>query len=345
MIQKSNNVFKLIAETGDRFKDFSPYVASVNNLGEVAFQAELENGDSGIFIGNGNSIIKAADTSADSFIEFYSHPDINDNKSMCFYAEMRTGRQAVVLLKNGRSEVISLTENNCGIVGPLGPSINENDSVTFRADMNKDYSGIYVGGTSGFKKIADTENIYKEFYGIPVINNSGSVAYRAKLKNGSHGIFIYGNVTGEFKTDSISGFSDIGNFFGFNDTGILVFKAVDKNGTEGIFCYNDGQYITIAEKNDQFESFRNAFINNSGKIFFSANSENGHMGLYECSGENILKVLSNGDTMFDSVVEETAVNAVSFNDLNQISIRIKLKDGRQIILLSEPTKPVHAQRK
>jgi hypothetical protein len=52
----------LVAATGDRFSDFSPYVASINNAGVVAFQATLRAGGMGVFTGDGGPISTVADT-------------------------------------------------------------------------------------------------------------------------------------------------------------------------------------------------------------------------------------------------------------------------------------------
>jgi len=52
----SHRHLTLIATTGERFSDFSPYVASVNDAGTVAFQAALHDGGSGVFTGNGGEV-------------------------------------------------------------------------------------------------------------------------------------------------------------------------------------------------------------------------------------------------------------------------------------------------
>src|SRR5262249_1239250 len=48
--------FTTIADTTRGFDDFSPYVASLNSEGTVAFQASLKGGGSGIFTGTGGRI-------------------------------------------------------------------------------------------------------------------------------------------------------------------------------------------------------------------------------------------------------------------------------------------------
>ena len=51
-----------IADTGDRFSDFRPYVASINNAGVLAFQATLRNGGSGVYTGMGGLISAVTDS-------------------------------------------------------------------------------------------------------------------------------------------------------------------------------------------------------------------------------------------------------------------------------------------
>jgi hypothetical protein len=66
----------VIATTGTRFSDFAPYVASVNAAGTVAFQAALQGGGTGVFIGSGGAVSEVAGPTLLAGIT--SHPDLND---------------------------------------------------------------------------------------------------------------------------------------------------------------------------------------------------------------------------------------------------------------------------
>ena len=126
-----------IAETGERFSDFAPYVASINNDGIVAFQASLQEGGSGAYVTDGETITVIAESGGGLLGEVCSHPDINHDGSSCFYAELESGRRAVLLVRGGVTT--SLAES----AGPLGPTINEAGTVAFRADGSTVGHGVY----------------------------------------------------------------------------------------------------------------------------------------------------------------------------------------------------------
>src|SRR5438445_13227409 len=81
----------VIATTGERFSEFAPYVASVNDEDTVAFQAALRGGGTGVFTGNGGAI---AEVAGPTFLaDVTSHPDLNNSGAMSFYGERADGAQ------------------------------------------------------------------------------------------------------------------------------------------------------------------------------------------------------------------------------------------------------------
>ncbi len=62
--------FASIADTSDRFIDFSPHVASINNDGVVVFSATLKTGESGIFLATDGKITTLVNRNAgfESFV-------------------------------------------------------------------------------------------------------------------------------------------------------------------------------------------------------------------------------------------------------------------------------------
>src|SRR5437899_12640492 len=81
----SHRHMTVIATTGERFSDFSPYVASVNDAGSVAFQAALRGGGTGVFIGSGGAVAQAAGPTRPAAPT--SHPDLNGAGAAVFYGE------------------------------------------------------------------------------------------------------------------------------------------------------------------------------------------------------------------------------------------------------------------
>ena len=324
--------FTIIAETGDRFIDFSPYVASINNKGTVAFQAESANGITGIYSGDGVSLNTVIESAGNEFKNFYSHPDINDNEEYCFYAELNTGAQGIFLLKNNETVTLTETDTIFKSIGPLGPTMNEEGGVAIRADLNSGKSGVFIGSNKGVKKIADTETKFNDFFGLPVINDSGTVVFRATMKNGVQGICKSIDDSYEVIADTDGEFADFGRFTDLNDIGKVVFNAVKKNGSSGIYTLFKGELNTIAETSDGFESFRIALINNSGKIIFYGVTKEGREGIFRGNDTSGDKIISINDKLFDSTVTETAFNPVSLNNNDQLALRIKLENKHQMIV-------------
>ena len=110
----------LVADTGDRFAEFAPYVPSIDPRGHVAFQAALRSGESGVFLARDGSIADLALTGG-LIDDFMSHPDISGDGSWCAYAALRSGEQAVVLGRAGRVASIVDTRGSLTRIGPLGP--------------------------------------------------------------------------------------------------------------------------------------------------------------------------------------------------------------------------------
>ncbi len=100
-VAKLDTTLSIIAQTGERFRDFAPYVASINDEGIVAFQAALTSGGSGVFMGDGVNITRIVETGDFGIAEVISHPDINVAGTVCFYAQMKDGRQCVMLIRRG----------------------------------------------------------------------------------------------------------------------------------------------------------------------------------------------------------------------------------------------------
>ena len=103
----------------------------------------------------------------------------------------------------------------------------------------------------------------------------------------------------------------------------------------------------IAETNEQFKSFSPyvASINNGGTVAFQSTLANGGAGIFSSSGGLGIysgtdpltdKILAVGEAMLGSVVTEFALNPVSINDAGQLAIRIKLANGREMIIRYEP---------
>lgn len=309
--------FVIIAQTGDRFRDFAPYVASINGDGIVAFQATLASGGSGAYAGDGVAISKFAETGDFDIAEVISHPDINGQGSVCFYALLKDGAQSVLLIRDGTATFAG----TC--VGPLGPVISEEGIVAYRETLPTGESAIFAGEL----EVARTGERFAAFQGLPVINGHGSVAFRADMAQGGDGIFVWNRGRTEIVAETGTTFSALGRFPTIDDTDRVAFVAESCAGGSAVFISTEGKVLT-----GEFESIRGALINEAGDLVVYATPPEGTLGIYRRE----TRILGIGDDLFGSAVSEFALNPVSINRRGQLAIRIKLVDNRQFILRADP---------
>jgi len=216
----------MIAHTRDRFRDFGPYVASIDRRGRVAFQATLRDGQTGVFIGTGTGVCKeVVQPNREISDRYYSHPDINARGHVSAYTEQRSGPQRVVRIGGGRAWTIADTTGAFERIGPLGPTMNEAGTVAFRAHTPAG-PGIFVGDGGPTVTIADAES-FREFHGLPVITQHEVVVFRADTHDDLEGIYLWRGDGTPLETivDSSRGFSEIGFFPSIDDGGSVTFQA------------------------------------------------------------------------------------------------------------------------
>ena len=119
----------VVAETGDRFTDFSPYVAAIDEQGSVFFSATTTDGGSGVFRSDGTHVTAVAEFGSDMGCAVWSRPDADDSGSVCFYAADGTGKTALLGARDG--EITRLAD----AAGPLGPTTNAHGTIAFRAPV------------------------------------------------------------------------------------------------------------------------------------------------------------------------------------------------------------------
>ena len=336
-MRRSSTTFDLvpIADTTDRFLDFAPYVASVNDAGTVAFQATLRGGETGIFTGSGGDVVAVAESTTSVVRRFCSHPDLDNEGSSCVYGEFASGGAGLVVFEGGRGIAVADTRDRFLRIGPLGPTMHDGRRVAFRADLKEGGSGVFVLRGGSIELITDTTR-FAGFQGLPVVNGGGAVVFRADLSNGGQGIYMSRGDEVETVIESGRGFRDLGYFPCVNGQGAVVFGATLEGGGSGIFRASGGQVTPVVDTRSGFESFRGALINDADVVYFYATPPGGQLGIYTLTDSGPQAVVSIGDPLFDSSIVELALNPVSINNEGQLAIRIRLGSGRQVIVRADP---------
>jgi hypothetical protein len=323
----------VIASTADQFSDFTPYVASVNDAGTVAFQAALQGGGTGLFTGSGGSVARVA--GPDLVAAVTSHPDLNGSGVFCFYGKHVDGAAAIFLVSDGQLRSIANAGGAFAGIGPLGPTMNEAGMVAFRADRTSRVSGIYVGDGAGVAGVAETGDRWSRFHGLPVISESGTVVFRADRKDGVQG--IYAAAQGSIRTIAETGdvFESLAHFPSVNDHATVAFAATLRSGGAGVFSAGAGGITQAGDTDGPYEGYRGALIADDGRIVRIATPLRGRLGLFGGPDPEADRILALGDALLGSTVTDFAANPVSVSGAGHVAIRATLTDGRQLILRAE----------
>lgn len=327
-----------VATHDGRFVDFSPYVASINDDGVVAFQATLSDGHSGVFTSDGKSITDIAVTASTACPArlFSSHPDINRAGQLAVYATLKGGDEAVLLVHPDGSKAATDAQDGFTGVGPLGPTMNEHGDVAVRGTSQDGQACVRVRRGARFHVIAEAGDRFCRFEGLPVVNNDGHVVFRADLPDGRQGIFVHRDEQCFAVAMTGTDFEELGRFPIVNDRGVIAFAARRSSGAWGIFTTASGRLTCVADAGAGFESFRGVLINNTGPVAFYGTPAGGQLGIYAGTDPARHRILGLGDTVFGATVVDFALNPVSINELGQMAIRVALDDRRQFILRGDP---------
>jgi cell division septal protein FtsQ len=115
----------------------------------------------------------------------------------------------------------------------------------------------------------------------------------------------------------------------------VAFAATLPAGGAGIFTADEGR-ITRIDTDDAFEACRGALITGAGAVVLVATPRGGSLGLFAGPDPAADRILVIGDPLLRSTVAELASNPVSVNATGQVAIRVRLTDGRQLILRADP---------
>lgn len=318
----------ILASTDATFAGFGPYVPSINAAGEVAFQAALRAGGSGVFVSRGGAIEAVVEPGRD-IAEVVSHPALNDAGACCFYALTPRGDRLVALAAAGHLRTIAPG------AGPLGPTINNAGVVAFRAASpgpGPDQSGIYRADGASITTIAQVGPRLSAFHGLPLVGPDSGILFRADTRAGGQAIILARN--GQERVVCATGerFAALGAFPAMNDAGQVAFAATLCSGESAIFLDGPGGVRLLLDSSGPFESFRGVLVDGAGGVVFYATPRAGSLGVY--AGPDPVRdcILGIGTPLLGSLVTEFALNPVSINEAGQIAIRIALEDGRGVVV-------------
>jgi hypothetical protein len=242
-----------IATTTEEFNFFG-FDTSVNNSGEVAFKAELDNFDEGLFSGSGGAVTTHYLNSTDVLLDGRqvrfggndSRPSINNLGDIAFDETIQPEFDSGIFVgREGSFRTIAAPDPSRSVQEPV---LNDAGTAAFETsffDATGQFVTAIVKGDGGpLTTVADTTGPFG-FFGFrpPAINNNGDVAFSAILDDDFPNGSIY--VGPDPKKDRVIGTGDkldggtISNVSfceeGLNDSGQVAFIAelADPRAPEG----------------------------------------------------------------------------------------------------------------
>ena len=228
-----------IATTADDFNRFG-FEPTVNNSGVVAFKAQLDTFDQGLFSGQDGkqrTLTTYYLSSTSQFSEFgtLSRPSINNLGDIAFEESVDSGGSGIFVTQGGSFKTIAAPDPNVNVGRP---NLNDAGTVAFHRYFNDRAGEELVTGSGGpLTVVADTSGPFQSFgftfvgFTPPALNNNGDVAFFADLDSGGSGIFVGPDPV----TDRVIGTGDtldgstVTNLRfcdeGLNDSGQLAFQA------------------------------------------------------------------------------------------------------------------------
>jgi hypothetical protein len=226
-----------IATTADQFNFFG-FDTSINNNGEVAFKAELDEEfgfDEGLFSGTGgkSGVTTHYLTSTSQFDGSDSRPSINNVGDIAF-AESIDFDSGIFVGREGTFQTIAAPDPDVFVQEPV---LNDAGTAAFQRSFTDEATQEFVeqivtGNGGPLTVVADTRDEFA-FFGFrpPSINNDGDVAFHATLDDGTSAIFVGSDPVADrviSTGDALDG-STVQNITfceeGLSDSGELAFVA------------------------------------------------------------------------------------------------------------------------
>jgi hypothetical protein len=250
------------------------------------------------------TITKIVDT-ANSPLEGFSSPAINNNGTVTFkaYLELDTEAEGIFTSNGGSLTTITDTSGSLGFL--LTPSINNSGTVAFKASFDGGTLngvgpgvGIFTGNGGPLTTISLDADASGILVSNPAINDSGTVTFAD-------------NESGDIFTGSGGPLTLITNANGGNPT-------INNQGTVAVvvpgaslLTFNDGATTTIANTSGSFDSLSGdgSPINNNGTVAFKAflDLDTGAEGIFTSSG-GPLTTIADTSGPFSSFIGSPAIN-------------------------------------
>ncbi|MEP0915051.1 hypothetical protein NDI45_29740 [Leptolyngbya sp. GB1-A1] len=242
---------------------------AINNRGKVAFRADLDQGEKGIFTSTRGNTRTIADSNS-GLTTFGITPDLNERGTVVFSAGIAPvpgtieveGQQVPIaeLFQNagiftGRNrQVTTIADPSDGLIlFGSSPAINREGTAAFIGVSATGTVGVFTGDGSDLNSVADSAGSLRSFRGVD-INNAGTVAYLADFDAGGSAIFV-GQQEVIATGDQLLGSTVVDlNFLnkGLNNQDSVAFWAKLSDGRSGIFRADEDNHFPLPLTQEPF---------------------------------------------------------------------------------------------
>jgi hypothetical protein len=268
---------------------------SMNDFGQVSFEASLSDGSQIILRGDGTLPLTTIASTNAEFASFEEETAINNLGEVAFYSQLDgepdPGPTGLFSGSGGATTTHYL--NNAAVLvdgspatfdgGPLNrPSINDNGDIAFRDAIQFD-ADIFRGQEGSFTTISSANPPQGEL--PPLLNNGGTVAWQSSFIDDT-GLFASSIVTGDgdgADTRVVDSSGALGEFqsFAFNNPGTVAFSSIlEGDGNPSLFVGPNPKKNKVIGPGDKLDGgivaglrFCEEGLNDSGALAFVAEIE------------------------------------------------------------------------
>lgn len=330
--------FDPVIDSTGAFTNFSN--PAINNLGAVAFTAQLDSGEQRVLRVSGLTLSTIASSSSFA-IDAFSPDDpvtINDAGAVAF-------------------RVTNTTQNLIGLGTGFSLSFLDTTEFTFSPPVfidanNTRLAYLESGPLSGNNLILSANNTTQTLYTSVALaadfaaNTSDQFVFQDNALAGRPVLLRDDDASVSTLTDTTDpAIEDINRVFDRNNAQQTLFLA-DPTGPQSTALFRLGPAgipVPLADSNN-YTQFFEAAINDNGDFAFLArpNSDPTNAGIYLGRDPERTKVIAEGDTLFGSTVTQLGFDAAGLANNNTLAFSFTLADGLQGIATTVIPSPATA---
>jgi len=306
-----------------------PYL---NDVGTVAFKGDLNNGTSGIYVGNGGALGTVA-TTVGTFNILSTGLSINNSGTVAFAAKLDVPGAGIFIGKAATVPTPAVSGGTFSNSGFDDVRINDAGTLAFRAtNSNK---GVWTGAGSTYTLVAlEGAGGFLEVTDPISLTSTGTVVFFAATAPSVGGIYSNEGGTAHEVVGAPSYLFPRGG--AMNDSGAMVFSGITP-GQLGLYVRKNNIDTPIATSQGPISSFDEMGINAAGAVAVYMELDSGDFGIFNGPDLVANNIIRKGDALFGGTVSDLFYNdGGAINDAGQVAFSYILTNGQQGVALATP---------